>query len=577
MNEYLDLIAAKVPLFAGGLQAHREGRITQARAAYLELMERPDLVPVCLHQLGVIAGQQGDHVKAVEFLRRAVRLDEQQPLFHHNLAYALSQMGRPNDALDVLVNLAVLLQTAEKHAEAIGVYRQVINTDPNRYAAYVNAGTAFALLRDPRNAVDCLIRGVALHALVLIEAKSYLDEVLPKLIESGTVSPDAGIAKGMPTGSVEKLEHALTTLGKTLSDLAHPDLAIISYQTALKLSPGLALTHWNLSLSLLSTGDHARGWEEYMWRWFWDRFPEPWRRLSTPFWRGEDLAGKTIVVFGEQGFGDMMQFAPLVFDVQKQAGAVLFESPTPLLRLFEQSFEPRGIRVFQRNDNPHIMENPVPVDYVVPLMSLPHLTKLTMEKLPLEQNYLKPSEEDMTTWRERLSELKGRKIGIVWAGRPAYSDDFKRTIGLELFRPLFEIEGISWVSLQYGPRSSDAAELGIQMYDSSPFLKDFADTAALISQLDMTIGVDTAVGHLASILAKPAWILIPKVPDWRWLLERSDTPWYPNTRLFRQKEIGDWSAPLAELREALADEMAQGTGSEEAPRGNRKRRNEAAE
>jgi tetratricopeptide (TPR) repeat protein len=556
MNEYLDLVAGQVPLFAAGLQAHREGRLTQARAAYIELMDRPDLVAVCLHQLGVIAGQQGDHMRATEFLRRAIRLDEQQPLFHHNLVYALRQMGRHADALDVLTNLGVLLQTAEKHAEAINVYKQVLAVDTCRYAAYINMGTAYALLRDPVSAVDALIRGVALHAQVLIEAKHLLDDIMPGLIEARVAAPETAIPTGMPTGPVEKLEHALTTLGKTLSDLAQAHAAITCYQMALKLSPGLALAHWNLSLSLLSIGDHKNGWDEYMWRWFWDRFPEPWRRLPMPHWRGEDLTDKTIVVFGEQGFGDIMQFSPLIFDIQQRAKEVLFEAPTPLLRLFKQSLEPRGIKVFSRNDNPHIMENPVPVDYIVPLMSLPHFTGLNIDKLPLEA-HLKATPEDKAVWKDRLSELKGTKIGIVWAGRPAYSDDAKRTISLERFMPLFDVPGISWVSLQVGPRSQDAQQLGVSMYDASSFLTDFADTAALISELDQVIAVDTAVAHLASILGVPTWILLPKVPDWRWLLERTDTPWYPHTRLFRQAEIGNWDHPLGELRAALAQQQAE--------------------
>ena len=564
MNEYLDLVAAEVPLFAAGLQAHREGRMTQARAAYLELMDRPNLVAVCLHQLGVIAGQQGDHGKAVDYLRRAVRLDDQQALFHHNLAYALRQLGRPAEALDTLVNLGVLLQTAERHAEAIGVYKQVLANDACRYAAYINMGTAFALLRDPKNAVDCLIRGVALHALVLMEAKTYLEEVLPELLAAGTVTEEAGQARGMPTGAVEKLEHALTTLGKTLSDLAHPELAITSYRAALKLSPGLALTHWNLSLSLLSLGDHVNGWSEYMWRWFWDRFPEPWRRLPTPYWRGESLKGKKIAVFGEQGFGDIMQFSPLVFALQEQAEEVALEVPTPLLRLMQQSYEPKGVKVFGRPDNPHVMNAPIAADYVVPLMSLPHLTGLTLEKLPIAEKYLVPTEEDRAAWAERLSDLKGRKIGIVWAGRPAYSDDAKRTIPLDQFRGLFDVAGVSWVSLQIGPRAGDAAAAGLTMYDASPFLNDFADTAALISELDQVIAVDTAVGHLASILGKPTWILLPRVPDWRWLLDREDTAWYPHTRLFRQKEIGEWALPIQAMRDRLASQMATDTASEAA-------------
>jgi hypothetical protein len=181
---------------------------------------------------------------------------------------------------------------------------------------------------------------------------------------------------------------------------------------------------------------------------------------------------------------------------------------------------------------------------------------LTLDKLPIETEYLKPDPADQATWRDRLSELKGRKIGIVWAGRPAYSDDAKRTISLDRFAPLFEIPGISWVSLQIGPRSEDAAQLGYSMYNASSFINDFADTAALISELDMVIAVDTGTAHLASILGKPTWILLPKVPDWRWLLDRSDTPWYPNTKLFRQTEIGNWETPLNEIRDELASQMS---------------------
>jgi tetratricopeptide (TPR) repeat protein len=579
-NEYLDQVAQRIPLFAAGLAAHREGRMTQARAAYLELIDQPNLVAICLHQLGVLAGQTGDHGKAVEMLRRAIRIDDSQPIFHYNLASALEQMNRAWEALDVLVNLGVVLQVAERHADAVAVYNQVLSADPCRYAAYINRGTGLALLRDPRGAVDSLVRGVALHAQVLAEARAYLDQMLPDVIAAGTVSMDATVPRGMPTGPVEKLEHALTTLGKTLSDLAHPHEAILSYYTAIKLSPGLALAHWNLSLSLLSVNNFKDGWAEYMWRWYWDRFPEPWRRLTAPSWRGESLEGKTLGVFGEQGFGDIMQFAPLIFDVEKQqkTAKIVLEVPTPLVRLLKQSFEPRGITVIARTDDPHKFESPVPLDYTVPLMSLPHLTGLTSERLPLEENYLVPLPEEQEVWAERLKHLEGKKIGIVWAGRPAYSDDAKRTIGLERFRSLFDIPGISWVSLQYGHRTDEPAQLGIQMYDPSPFINDFADTAALVSQLDQVICVDTGTGHLASILGIPTWILLPKVPDWRWLLDRTDTNWYPRTRLFRQSRIGEWDEPMNSLREALLTEMSgndAGEGGEQVK--SRKRKLEKAD
>jgi tetratricopeptide (TPR) repeat protein len=552
-NEYLDSVAAQVPLFAAALQSHREGSMTKARAIYLELMERPELVAVCLHQLGVLAGQQGDHQKAADFLRRAVRLDDSQPIFHQNLASALEQMGKKAEALDVMVNLGVTLQTAERHAEAVNVYRHVVGIDPCRYAAFVNMGTGLALLRNPQEAVVALVRGVALHAMVLLEARNYLETVLPELIEAGTVPPDAGLTQGMPTGPVEKLEHALTTLGKTLSDLAHAEAAVTTYRAALNLSPGLALAHWNISLSLLSLDDFDAGWREYQWRWFWDRFPEPWRRLSTPQWKGESLEGKRICVYGEQGFGDIMQFCPLILDIAEQAEEVTLEVPSPLLRLMQQSFEPRGIKVFQRTDDPHVMQSPIPLDYQIPLMSLPYFTGLTQAKLPLATNYLLPSDEDKATWAGRLSELKGLKVGFVWAGRPAYSDDAKRSIPLEAFRALFEVEGISWVSLQFGHRTEEPQQQGIPMYNASQFLTDFADTAALISQLDLVIAVDTGTAHLSSILGIPTWIFLPKVPDWRWLLNTKTTRWYPNTRLFRQEQIGEWAKPIADVRDQLAN------------------------
>ena len=552
-NEYLDTVAAQVPLFAAALQSHREGRMTQARAVYLELMERPELVAVCLHQLGVLAGQQGDHAKAADFLRRAVRLDDSQPIFHQNLASALEQMGRKAEALDVMVNLGVTLQTIERHAEAVAVYRHVVSIDPCRYAAWVNMGTGLALLRDPQQAVHALIRGIALHAMVLLEAKDYLETVLPELIAAGTVPPDIGFTQGLPTGPVEKLEHALTTLGKTLSDLAHAEAAVTTYRAALNLSPGLALAHWNISLSLLSLDDFDAGWREYQWRWFWDRFPEPWRRLPTPQWKGEPLAGKRICVYGEQGFGDIMQFCPLILDLQAQAEEVTLEVPSPLLRLMQQSFEPRGIKVFARTDDPHRMESPIPLDYQIPLMSLPYFTGLTQAKLPLASKYLVPSEEDKATWAGRLSDLKGLKVGFVWAGRPAYSDDAKRSIPLEMFRSLFEVEGISWVSLQFGHRTEEPQQHGIQMYNASQFLSDFADTAALISQLDLVIAVDTGTAHLSSILGIPTWILLPKVPDWRWLLGKKTSRWYPGTRLFRQERIGEWAQVIGDIRQQLGN------------------------
>lgn len=552
-SNYLDVVAAGAPLFGMALQAHREGKIGRARSIYAELLDQPWLTAVCLHQLGIIAGQVGDHAKAVELLRRAIRLDDAQPMFHQNLAITLERMGKPAEALDALVNLAVTMQTGEKHADAIPIYQRVLQGDPLRYAAYVNMGTAQAVMGLTHDAVVNLMRGLALHARALSEARVLLGTLAPPLVRDGVIPAEAVEPKANPTGRVEKLEHALVSLGKMLSDLGYAELAVASYRTALMLSPGLPLAHWNLSLSLLSLGDFERGWSEYMWRWHWDRFPEVWRRLKAPAWRGEPIEGKRIGLFGEQGFGDVMQFSPLALKLAERAKEVVLEVPTPLVRLMRQSFEPRGVKIIARTDDPHRYESPIELDFVSPLMSLPHLLGLKRAQLPLYQGYLKPTQEDVDAWAERLAGLEGRKVGIVWGGRPAYVDDAKRSVALEKLKPLFEVAGISWVSLQLGPQLQQLGPSGLAMFDSSSHLKDFADTAGLVANLDLVLGVDTGVCHMAAGVGRPTWILLPRVPDWRWLLGRGDSEWYPSVRLFRQTAIGDWAAPIEEMRRALAE------------------------
>lgn len=549
---YLETIGAAVPLFGAALEAHRNGQMGRARANYLELMDQPWLTAVCLHQLGVLAGQQGDHVKAVDLLRQAIRVDPMQSMYYQNLAAALERIGRRAEAIDVMVDLGVTMQKNNLHAQAVPIYRRVLAVDPCRYAAQVNLGTGLALLGDTKAAADHLIRGVALHGTVLPEARLLLDEIMPELVAAGTVPADAARPPGPPTGRIEMLEHALASLGKALNELGHPDPSLASYRMAVTVEPGLALAHWNLSLALLTRGDFAAGWREYEWRWYWDRFPEPRRRLPAPAWRGEPLAGKRIGVFGEQGYGDIIQFVPLALKLLDEGAEVVLEVPTPLVRLFRLSFESDRLKVTARTDNPHHFETPAPLDYVVPLMSLPHLRRLQLDQLPVAERYIKPLAADVAKWRERFAALPGRKVGIVWAGRAAFADDFKRSMTLEKFKPLFDVPGVSWVSLQVGPRTADLPGAGIRIFDAAPHLDDFADTAAAVSELDQVIAVDTGVAHLAAAIGKPSWILLPRMNDWRWLTARADSPWYPTVRLFRQTEIGDWSTPVAALRQALA-------------------------
>lgn len=555
-THYLDEVAADVPLFATAVAAHREGRLGAARASYLELIDQPRLTAVCLHQLGVMATQMGDHAKAVELLNKAIALDGGQPLFHRNLAVSLDRAQRQPEALDVLLRLGVLLQGRKDLDEAMAVYRQILGQDPARYGACVNLGTALAVRNNTGEAVACLISGIALCASLSPEVAAFIGEVAPALVSAGILPAMPAVLP--PTGPVEALEQGLATLGKCLSDLGFYDAALKSFRLSLLNVPGCALTHWNMSLELLARGEYPEAWKCYESRWNWSGFPEPYRRVPVPRWRGEPLDGKTIVVTTEQGSGDAIQFLPLVMELKAQGAQVIVETLPPLERLFRTSLSPHGIDVVLRPDDVNALNVTRPVDYVLPAMSLPHRTGLTLEKLPLTQQLWRPEDSDRKAWAGRLAHLPGLKVGVVWAGNPGHNDDFKRSLPLAALAPLFAVKGVSWVSLQLKrPEQGDGETFAPDMFDAAPFLNDFADTAAAIANLDLVISVDTGVAHLAASLGKPTWLLLAFVSEWRWLRDRDDSPWYPSARLFRQTTMADWSAPVAAMAAALTENVAQ--------------------
>lgn len=563
--DLLDRMAATVPRFGAALGAHRRGELSKARVGYLDLVDQTGMAAVCLHQLGVIAGQQGDYRRGADLIRRAIALDPDQPLFHQNLAISFEHLGNQAAALDALVDLGCALQKRGEQDQAIAIYRRILATDPCRYAAQVNMGTGLAWLGNVRGALVPLLRGVALHAAALPVLNGLLDTVVPRLIEDGLVPSDIRCIPGPPTGRLALIEEVLATLGKALNELGYGYAAIGCYQLAVRIAPGLALAHWNLSLALLTEGDYVRGWAEYEWRWHWDKFPEPRRILPAPEWRGESLAGKTIFVYSEQGYGDAIQFAPLVRRLAVEATHVTFEVTTPLVRLFRDSFAGDDkIAIVERPAEPRRAALPRALDYVVPLMSLPHRLGVTVPGLPLTRPYVRVAETD--AWAERMTSSAGRKIGLVWAGRPTHTDDRKRSVPLAKLQRLFSVADCAWYSLQLGPARDQLAAVPHPIVDLSPHLTDFAETAAAIARLDVVVAVDTAVAHLAAAMGKPVCILLPAVADWRWLRNRADTPWYPGVRLFRQPAIGDWDSAIAALRRFLAEGATRSRSDSDASR-----------
>jgi hypothetical protein len=335
--------------------------------------------------------------------------------------------------------------------------------------------------------------------------------------------------------------HAAHLLGEFSTEIA-------MLEQAIALDPGLVDAHTNLGVTSLLLGDFRRGWQECEWRIL---SPAAARRGAYPYrdriprWQGEPFPGKRLVVARDQGLGDFIQMMRLLPHVKERGGSVVIEVTQPLAALLDDRRDVE-VRVVREVERP--MKD---VDLYVPLMSLPHLFEIDAATIPNDVPYVAVDPERLERWRPRLQSEARLRVAIVWSGNPAHPDDRHRSCSLQDFAALGALDDVAFFSLQKG-RDEALQRCGdFEVLALGPELRDFADTAAVIAQVDLTIGVDTAVTHLAGALGKPVWTLLPFVPDWRWMLERDDTPWYPTMRLFRQDRGRSWAAVFERVAEAL--------------------------
>lgn len=564
-------IGRRVPAFATGLHLQSTGQLDQARQVFLQLTERPELTAPALHQLGVIAAFQGDNIRAAGLFEHAQRLEPNEPLYYCSLGTVFERMGDVPRAVAAMVNLAVMLQTQGKHEDALPLYRRILHLSPLNYSAWVNMGTGLAWMNRAREAVTPLIIGVMLFGRILPEARDLAQQLLGEI---GDRLPElraalAMLPEGLPEGRLERLEEVLQTLDKALRTAGFIDATAASLAVALKLAPGNALARWNHSLACLAKGDYAQGWADYEWRWVWDQFPEPRRMLPAPQWRGEDLTGKRIYVWGEQGFGDIIQFAPLarILGQRHNPAEIVLEVSAALVRVLGAALDGPGFRVIARPDNPHRYGVEESFDCHIPLLSLPHFLSLRVPDLPLLPGWLKLSDEEVARGATLLpARQEGkRRIGIVWAGRPQHSEDARRSLPLALLGQVLDaIPDAQWISLQVGPRAGDVLAFKDRIHDMVPVLTDFIDTAAVIANLDHVVAVDTGVGHLAGSMGVPVSLLLAHAVDWRWEIGTTGSPWYPNHRIHRQPALGDWNSVINSLRAEQAALLAGADGVPEA-------------
>lgn len=378
--------------------------------------------------------------------------------------------------------------------------------------------------------------GVTDYAAIEQQAHDLLSNAC--FTEAETLLRQALVSGTGPIALWKQLVHAMRPQGKV--DACRQIMEMI-----VRTIPGDMDARFDLSEMLLSQGEFARGWREYRFRYKMDHTTMISRHVQCPRWEGQPIKGKTLLIHDEQGYGDTFQFLRMVAWARERSGARV------ILEVNAESF---GLarRCAGYDDIISKGTLPAPFDFHCELMSLPLATGLQLSDLPGSTHYLSADPARVDTWRARLADLPRPLVGLVWAGRPTHSNDAHRSMALSDLAPLAQ-EGITFVALQKGPAAAQSATppAGMALVSLSDDITDFEDTAAILTLLDVLVSVDSSPVHLAGALGCPAWVMLPFVPDWRWLLEREDTPWYPSLRLFRQPVCNDWQSVLQSVSAAL--------------------------
>jgi tetratricopeptide (TPR) repeat protein len=489
----------------------------------------PDDADLC-HLLSVAQLRLGHLQEATANARRALTLGKSRSPaeVHCTLGVALAAAGQRDEAADQFLealrhepdrveahlNLASVLAEHGRWTEAIGHYRAALRQDPDNVVAHFDLGCALA------EAGEAALATAEEHEVHRLAARD----------------PAARHSIGL----------ALITAGK-------PEEALAQFREGVRAEPDSAQAHYNLALALLLLGRLPEGWRAYEWRWQLPVHKLYARPFRQPEWRGEDLTDRVLVLHAEQGLGDTLHFcryAPLV--AERSAGVYLEVQPE-LARLLQSSFASDKLRVRPRAASFPGIEHLPAADFHCPLLSLPAIFGTDLHTIPAAIPYLRVDPAQAAAWTRRLSALPRPRVGLVWAGRPNNAQDRLRSIALARLAPLAAVTGVSFVSLQKGEAAAQAAAPppGMVLHDIAADLHDFADTAAALTALDLVISVDTAVAHLAGALGQRVWVMNRRYTDWRWLLEREDSPWYPTLRLFRQPHHGDWDAVIGRVAAAL--------------------------
>jgi Flp pilus assembly protein TadD len=530
----------------------RRGAMEEAAKAFQEAVRLNPHHAGAFNNLGIVLAALGRNDEATEAYRRGIKIGPGIADLHNNMGKLLMDMGRPAEAIDVLKralrcradypealnNFANALKNLGRNNEAVDAYRKAIRLKPDFAEAHNNLGIVHFEQARFKEAVAEGRIAVALRP-DYADAYNNLANALREIdrVDEAASAYQQGIRLD-PAGpeSHRNLGVALVEKG-TLAE------AMAAYDQALRLNPDSPETRTNRSLLLLLKGDFKQGWREYEWRWRTPDFLASGREFPQPVWKGEELHGRRVLLHPEQGMGDIIQFiryAPLIVE---RGGHPILRCPPDLSRVMRSMPELELAAP----------DAAIETDLHCPILGLPLAFGTDIDSIPRQVPYLHADPALAEVWKNRVALPDRRRVGLVWAGRAAHKNDRRRSMTLKQLAPLAEMREAQFFSLQKGDAAAQAAAppAGMELIDLTADLHDFADTAALIANLDLVITVDTSVAHLAGAMGRPVWVLLPFNPDWRWMLEREDSPWYPTLRLFRQKTPGDWAGVVERVREAV--------------------------
>ena len=573
--------------FRDAVALYKAGRFTDAAALCAEVLAVTPGHAEALHLSGVLALHEKHYARAGAFIDQALALTPNDAAAHNNRGMAFMGLDDVAQALASFEKAAALkpgfaaalgnrgnaLRRLDRPAEALSSYEAAIAAKPGYALALNGGGRALkdmardaealewydqAVAADPNLAEACDNRGVVLQDLKRyaesLESYGTALKLAPDVAQTWSNRGvaldylrryDAAVASYDRAITLDaKHAHAWSNRGTALSELGRHEEAIASFERALATDPDNADAHWNLGLVYLQLGRLAEGWAKHEWRWKIPRLKLLDRKFSQPLWLGhEPIAGKTILLHGDHGLGDAIQFCRYAARVNDLGARVILEVRRPLVEILRSL---AGVDVIVAADDT------LPAfDVHCPLSSLPVAFKTTLETIPARIGYLHAAAEKIAAWRGLLGERTKPRIGLVWRGNPAHQNDHNRSVVLSDIVGALPV-GLDYVALQKDitPAELDlAARSGILSFADK--LTDFSDTAALCALMDVVVSVDTSTAHLAGALARPVWVMLAFHPDWRWLLARADSPWYATATLYRQTAPGVWADVFEKLRADL--------------------------